>query len=66
MRTHAENRGPGDGRRPHRPRLTDVESRALVREARAGARRRSPGGPPPAEADFAPRTRHAASGAGAR
>ncbi|MFC9730035.1 hypothetical protein ACH4MA_24275 [Streptomyces roseolus] len=65
MRTHAENRGPGDGRRPHRPGLTDVEFRALMREARAEARRRSLGGPPTAEAGFAPRTQHAEFGAGA-
>ncbi|MFF9473619.1 hypothetical protein ACF1E9_13495 [Streptomyces roseolus] len=64
MRTHAENRGPGDGR-PHRPALTEGGFRALMREARAEARRGSLGGPPSAEADFALRTQHAEFGAGA-
>lgn len=64
MRTHTEDRRPTGGR-PHRPRLTDVEFQALMREARAETRRRSFGSPPAAEADFALRTQHAEFGAGA-
>ncbi|NML51777.1 hypothetical protein HHL19_22785 [Streptomyces sp. R302] len=64
MRTHAENRSHAGGR-PYRPRLTDVEFRALMQEARAETRRRSLGDPPAAEADFALRTQHAEFGAGA-
>ncbi|MEU9851967.1 hypothetical protein [Streptomyces sp. NPDC047974] len=64
MVTYAEHRGHTDGR-PHGPRLTDVEFRALMREARAETRRRSLGDPPTGEADFALRTQHAEFGAGA-
>ncbi|MFI8962554.1 hypothetical protein ACIGO8_10590 [Streptomyces sp. NPDC053493] len=61
MRRHADGSGTRrTGGRRHR--LTDEEFTALMREARAEARRRFLGRPPSDEPDFALRTQHAEFG----
>ncbi|WP_371637319.1 hypothetical protein OG988_37385 [Streptomyces zaomyceticus] len=52
-------------RKSDRRTLKDAEVLALLHEARAEARRRLPGEPPPVETGFALRSRHAEFGAAA-
>jgi len=64
MGSHREDPGSHRGRWL-RHRLSDEEFRTLMTEARAEARRRFLGHPPPDEPDFALRTQHAEFGAAA-
>ncbi|MEV6247341.1 hypothetical protein AB0M38_14205 [Streptomyces sp. NPDC051742] len=65
MSADAEGRTVGQRHARERRELTDDEFHALVREARAEARRLFLGGPPGDETDFALRTQHAEFGAAA-